>query len=92
MTQQVHDLNNALTDLLSETPKPPGMEDWEYRDLPKMRSDFFDQFVELIGEENIRWITKAHYVRNGETYERGQMWVSPAGLDRARAHTAASTQ
>lgn len=82
--KELNELNDALTDMLQHMPRPPGKEDWEYRDLPKIRSDFFAQFIELVGEENIVWITRARYEHEDGTYERGQLWVSPAGLQRAR--------
>lgn len=56
---------------------------WEYRDLPRMTPEYFDKFVALIGEENIRWLTLAEC---GDGCKRGQLFVSPTGLERARAY------
>lgn len=62
---------------------------WVYRDLPQMAPEYFAQLIELIGADNIAWITRATYA-NG--YQRGQMLVSPDGMARVRAHNAAGNE
>lgn len=57
---------------------------WEYRDLPRMTPEFFNQFVELVGKENIRWLSMANY---SDGTRRGQLLVSPIGLERARLYS-----
>lgn len=57
---------------------------WEYRDLPRMTPEYFDKLIGIIGEENIRWLTQADY---GDT-KRGQMFVSPNGLENVRKYAA----
>jgi hypothetical protein len=81
--------NDALSAAMDAAmPRPEGKEDWSYRDLPKVREDFFAELLALIGEENIHWLTRAQYVHDGEVFKRGQMFVSPAGLERLRVHIA----
>lgn len=59
---------------------------WIYRDLPRMSHEYFDKFVELVGEENIAWITLADY---GFT-KRGQLLISPTGMANISAYNKAS--
>ena len=54
---------------------------WRYVDLPRMRPNLFDQFIEIVGAKNISWLTLADY---GDT-KRGQCLISPAGLARLTA-------
>jgi len=50
-------------------------EGYVYRDLPKMSPEYFDKFIELVGEENIVWLTLADYGHS----KRGQLLLSPEG-------------
>jgi len=86
-------LTRLFRDALANMPLPKGepfpgetlrADGWEYRDLPRMSLEMFDKFVVIIGEENIRWLSSA----SGTDWKRGQMFVSPKGLENARAHTA----
>lgn len=87
MTDDVRALSDAFADFLSEhMPRPKGKEDWHYRDLPQMREDFFNDFVELIGEENIVWLTRAQYQHEDGLYKRGQLFMSPEGMERVSAY------
>lgn len=54
---------------------------WQYRDLPKLSYELFDQLVEWIWEENIRWLTVADYGNS----KRGQFLISPDGIERLKA-------
>lgn len=51
---------------------------YAYKDLPRLTPEYFEKFIELVGEDNIVWLTFADY---GDT-KRGQILISPAGLDR----------
>lgn len=62
---------------------------WFYRDLPQMAPEYFNDLLDLIGADNIAWITRATYP-NG--YQRGQMLVSPDGMARIRAHNTAGNE
>lgn len=70
-----------------------GKPDWLYGDLPKLTREYFDKFIELVGEENIQWITYAEYPanfakwNNPEPLYRGQYLVSPDGQARAKKYT-----
>lgn len=59
---------------------------WEYRDLPRMTPEFFDEFVGIVGSENIRWLTMASY---SDGAKRGQLLVSPTGLANCVAYSKA---
>lgn len=59
-------------------------EGWAYRDLPRMTPEYFDKFTEIVGADNIEWLTRAEY-HDGS--KRGQLFISPAGMDRLKVHT-----
>lgn len=73
-----------------------GMPDWKYGDLPKLTKEYFDKFVEIVGEDNIRWLTYVKYPanfrkwNNPEDLYRGQYLLSPAGQVRAKAYASKS--
>lgn len=58
---------------------------WEYRDLPRMTPNAFKMLTDIFGDENLRWLTRAFY-EDGST--RGQVFISPAGMERAKVHNA----
>lgn len=90
--EEITHLNDFLTKLFDVgLPRPPGKENWVYRDLPKMREDFFDKFVELVGSENIAWITQAKYEYEDGIYKRGQLFISPEGIERLKARNKDNT-
>jgi hypothetical protein len=66
--------------------------DWVYRDLPRMKEEFFDLFLNIVGNENISWLTQAEYQEDGYRSRRGQLLVSPEGIERARAYNAAKAK
>jgi hypothetical protein len=55
---------------------------WIYRDLPRMTQEAFNQFLDIVGEENVRFLTFARY--KPEQAVRGQCFISPIGLDRLK--------
>lgn len=55
---------------------------WVYRDLPRMTPEYFDQLIDLVGESNIVWLTKADY---GDS-RRGQLLISPEGMRNIAAY------
>lgn len=66
-----------------------GLTDWHYRDLPQMAPEFFDKFVDLAGEDNLRWITLAERPwPDGSRTRRGQVMISPEGMERIAAYNA----
>lgn len=88
MNENIRKLNDTLSAIMDESmPRPVGMEDWAYRDMPKTREDFFDMFIKILGADNIKWITFAMYLHDGVTYKRGQFWLSPEGIKRASEYT-----
>ncbi|WP_420478289.1 hypothetical protein [Brevundimonas sp. FT23028] len=97
------DLTNKLIDLspaqraLDTWPLPKGepisgktymADGYVYRDLPRMTKDLMAEFVSIVGEAEIVWLTLADY---GET-TRGQILISPAGQANLSAHMKANTQ
>lgn len=62
---------------------------WIYRDLPRMTQEAFNHFLDILGEENARFLTFARY--SGDAV-RGQLLMSPAGMERLKAHSAASKE
>lgn len=60
---------------------------WVYRDLPRMTQEAFNQFLDILGEENARFLTLARYP---DKAVRGQFLMSPAGIERLRAHSVTS--
>lgn len=52
-------------------------------DLPKMQEGLMLEFIQMVGEENLRWITTAKYPTG---LVRGQILISPEGLRRVREH------
>lgn len=59
---------------------------WVYRDLPRLTQDAFDKFLGILGAENARFMTFARYP---DQSVRGQLLMSPAGMDRLKAYSAA---
>jgi hypothetical protein len=57
---------------------------WVYRDLPKMTQEAFNTFLDILGEENARFLTFARYP---DKAVRGQFLMSPAGMERLKAHS-----
>ena len=57
--------------------KSLGKPDWTYRDLPRMHPEALDSLIQIIGEDEIFWITSAEY-KDGSV--RGQILISPLGM------------
>jgi hypothetical protein len=70
-------------DLAASVDKP----DWTYYDLPKMGPKYFDQLIyDIIGEDNVSFLTRvSHTDRDGDWF-RGQILISPAGMDNIREY------
>lgn len=87
---------SAGTDILSEMWKAEqeafqemmGLPGWRYHDLPKLTCADFDRFVEIVGEDNLQWITLAEYgpYKDRPALRRGQVMMSPEAVRRAEAY------
>lgn len=57
-------------------------DDWQYRDTPPMLVQFWDELLGIIGEGNYRLLTLMERTvkDNDRLYKRGQMLISPAGI------------
>lgn len=58
---------------------------WAYRDMPRVTEETFNKFLEIVGQENTRFLTIAKY-RGPNATMRGQLLISPTGMERLKAH------
>jgi hypothetical protein len=56
---------------------------WIYRDVPKMSQENFNRLLDILGAENVRFLTFARYP---DKTVRGQFLLSPAGMERVKAY------
>lgn len=89
MTDVFADLRLAEEKMFQDQLDLPG---WSYRDLPQMTVELFERFIELAGEDNLRWLTVAERVWEGNTTKRGQVMISPKGMQNIRDHNEATIQ
>ena len=54
-------LNDMIAEATKNDPEMAEYHDWTYRDLPRLTPKLMVEFIELVGETNIRWITYADY-------------------------------
>lgn len=64
-------------ELAKSLPASMGFPDWVYKDLPRMTESVKDEFIALVGEDNIKWITFANY---DDGSVRGQVLLSPTAM------------
>jgi len=69
-------------DLLPPGEPFPGLtiraDGWKYRDWPWSDREVFNRVMELIGEENVKWLA---FTSQGDRV-RGQCFLSPVALER----------
>jgi hypothetical protein len=86
--EEMEDLAGAIARLLKsqekEIAESMGVPDWTYRDLPWAPADFYPKFIEVVGEENFKFLAKTERA-NGDW--RGQILVSPEGMERILMRT-----
>lgn len=75
--EELKQLFMMLDEAMQELPKSLGKPDWTYRDLPRMTPDVMEEFIQLVSEENIEWITIAKY---DDGSVRGQVLLSPVAM------------
>lgn len=75
--EEIKQFSMLLDEALQGLPKSLGKPDWTYKDLPRMLPEVKDDFIKLIGEENIEWITFAEY---DDGSVRGQVLLSPVAM------------
>lgn len=73
-------IHEIMAECNAELAKAAGKPDWTYKDLPRMTHEVFSEFVDVVGEENLHWLTVADY---GPTI-RGRVLISPAGMELLR--------
>ena len=76
--EQIMQLAMMIDETLAKSlPESMGFPDWTYKDLPRMLPSVKDEFVALVGEDNIKWITFADY---DDGSVRGQVLLSPVAM------------
>lgn len=73
----IKELAMMLDEAMQELPKKLGKPDWTYKDLPRMTRPVLEDFIELVGKDNIEWITFADY---DDDSVRGQVLLSPEAM------------
>jgi len=54
---------------------------WVYRDLPRMTEGAMEKILSVIGEENVKWLTRARYPNTEHGVAvRGQILINPQGM------------
>ena len=79
-------MHNATEEAMNEAFKTTG---WFYRDINWMTLPYFDQMLEIIGEDNYKIITGT--VRSdweGGPFRRGQVLISPQGMENVKEWSA----
>lgn len=66
--------------------------DWEYRPIPWMRNDFFDKLMDIIGDDNMRFLSSITRRIDGDMCTRASIFVSPQGIDNIRKYNETSSQ
>lgn len=75
--EEILQLAMMLDEATASLPESLGFPEWTYKDLPRMTPEVRDEFVEMIGHENIQWITFADY---DDGSVRGQVLLSPTAM------------
>ena len=64
--------------------KQLGTDGWVYRDIPRLLNADWDKFLGIVGDGNHKLLVGSS---NG-TKRRGQIMISPAGMERLKEHAA----
>jgi len=70
-------IHEIMAECNAEMARAAGKPDWTYKDLPRMVPELFYKFIEIVGENNLHWLSMANY---GDTL-RGQVLISPDGME-----------
>lgn len=81
-------LEEAIRDTIAEDPAMAEYRDWHYKDLPRMTPALMETFRAIVGEENAKWLTFADYGNS----VRGQLLISPQGMQNLQEWASSSTQ
>lgn len=60
---------------------------WVYRDPRKMKTALWERFLNIIGVGNYRLMSLANYSYPDGNYKRGQLLISPTGMENLREWT-----
>lgn len=53
---------------------------WTYRDMPRVTPEVFAEYLEIVGAENVKFLTFATYKSESGEAVRGQHMISPQGV------------
>jgi hypothetical protein len=87
-------MKSKLRELLDAMPLPPGepfpgetliADGWVYRDIPGiMLPEYWDMLLSAIGEGHYRILAMSRINRDGKEWCRGQLLISPTGMENLR--------
>lgn len=80
----MHEFLKKLDDIHGQIATDLGFPGWTYRDLPFMTTQIMDKLIELVGRDEIYFIT---HMRDTNDYVRGQVLFSPLAIERMKAHS-----
>lgn len=82
---------SPLQALMDDMPLPPGepikgktyiADGYVYRDLPNMATFMLTELIDILGREEVVWLTRMTRGR----YSRGQALISPKGIQNLREY------
>lgn len=83
--------SDDLQRLLAAIPLPPGepfpgetliADGWVYRDMPGvMLLEYWETLLAAMGEGHYRILAETHLTRDGQEWRRGQLLISPTGIE-----------
>ena len=77
----------ALPSFGEELAASVGKPDWIYYDLPQMSPEYWVKLTdEIIGPSNLCFLTMAHTTNSSGEWLRGQILISPQGMDNIREY------
>lgn len=86
--KKIQEAHEALDVILDKSmPRPPGCDGWAYRDMYSwVTAEYWEEMLDIFGEGNYYLIISSQRVKNGETWKRGQFFLSQTALDNISAH------
>jgi hypothetical protein len=72
------DPNSIMEDHMRET---MGLPDWSFREIPWTSDHLFQEFVSVIGDDNIRFMTISSRKQDDLVFTRASALISPDGME-----------
>lgn len=63
-----------------------GVKGWKLKDIPFTVDTFWDQLLDILGDDNVKVISLNTRTHNGEQSRRGSLLVAPEGMRRLTKH------